>query len=200
MAWRVHDSTKRGQRNGYWRVLDTTKIEKHTGHRIQCEYQPTTVSTNEDVWKGQNTAARRWFELQNVLTKARDRHSYNERMPKDSPVSIHITSWRNADTLLLLPTLSLRCTQTKPRGLNRLQRRLPTLSLWFQSKNRSITTLVSTKTTDTGHRELTNQNKLEHWIHVEKKLENKAVMDKEKPRHGYSSKERKYLYGYEHAD
>ena len=34
MAWNVHDSTKRGQRNGYWRVQVTTKMEKHTLHRI----------------------------------------------------------------------------------------------------------------------------------------------------------------------
>ena len=33
MAWSVLDSTKRRQRNGYWRVQVTTKLEK----RIQCE-------------------------------------------------------------------------------------------------------------------------------------------------------------------
>ena len=98
----------------------------------------------EDVWKDHATAAHRWFELQNVLTKARDCHPYNERIPKDSLVSIHFTSWQNAETLQALPTLSL----------------------WFQWRRWSQTTLVSKKAP-----KLTTQNILEHWIPYEKKPE-----------------------------
>ena len=86
---------------------------------------------------------------------ARDCHPYNERMLKDSPVSIHFTSWKNAETLLPLVNLSL----------------------WFQWRKRSQTTLMSTKTTDNGHRELASHSKLEHWISYEKKAGKQRKQD-----------------------
>ena len=78
-----------------------------------------TYLTSYTVWAATSMTR---IAGENVLTKPRHCHPCNECMPNDSPVSIHIASWQNAETLSPLPSLSL----------------------WFQWRKRSITTLVST--------------------------------------------------------